>query len=177
MNFYRIRFACVDPGLRGCGVAVFHEGEVERAAYIKNPVLSGEGFGAYTAMANEVSNYLTGRSYDKLVIEHPRVYPGAAQQKGDLNDLLSVVAVGSAIAAVSVASPDYYGDIETLYPSDWKGNTPKEVMTDRIRRNLASGEVSAIEPCAASLKHNVYDAIGIGLFKLKRINQRVIHNE
>ena len=177
MNFYRTRFACIDPGLRGCGVSVFFEGEVEKAAYVKNPVETGEGFTAYTVMATAVSDYLLGHSYDKLIIEHPRVYPGSAQQKGDLNDLLSVVAVGSAIAATLVSSAYYYGDIETVYPSDWKGNTPKEVMTDRIRRALASEELSAMAPCAASLKHNVYDAIGIGLWKLKRINQRVIHNE
>lgn len=174
MNFYKTRFACVDPGLRGCGVAVLVGGVVERAAYVHNPVLSGEGFSAYMAMGRAVGDYLYGSKFDKLVIEHPRVYPGSAQQKGDLNDLLSVVAVGAAIA---VACFDFYKEVETVYPSDWKGTAPKEVMTDRIRRALTSEESSAIEPCAASLKHNVYDSIGIGLWKLKRINQRVIHND
>lgn len=173
MNYYnpQIIFACVDPGLRGCGVALFKGGELLKAAYVKNPVESGGGYEAHARLGKAVSDYLDF-SADQVIIEHPRVYPGSAQQKGDLNDLLDVVAVGAACAGWNRE-----GMTETVYPFDWKGNVPKDIMTARIRTALSSDELSRIEPCPANLKHNILDACGIGLWKLKRINQRKIHND
>lgn len=157
---------CVDPGLRGCGVAMFKGGTLIDASYVKNPVDSGRGYAAHRALGREVG-HIAALS-DRVVIEHPRVYPGSAQQKGDLNDLLDVVAVGAAIAARA-----YTSDIATVFPSDWKGQVPKETMTERIRRSLTDTERATIQKCPASLMHNVLDACGIGLHALGRLNKKV----
>jgi hypothetical protein len=166
------RMICVDPGLRGCGVAEFVEGNLTRAAYVKNPRAEGRGYAAHASMAGAIYNWVGKPVVDKFIIEHPRIYPGSAQQKGDLNDLLDVVGVGSAIAA---SFPEY--TVDSVFPSDWKGQVPKDVMTARISKAILQNERACIEKCPASLMHNLLDAVGIGLWKLSRINQRTVHHE
>ena len=163
-------FTCVDPGLRGCGVAEFRAGELVRAAYVPNP-MAGRGYEAHSALGEAVSTWVSDAS-ERIIIEHPVIYPSAAQQKGDLNDLLDVVAVGASVASGFRA---HY--IESVSPREWKGQVPKNIMTMRIASALSETERANIEKCAAGLKHNVLDAVGIGLWKLGRINQRKIHND
>lgn len=172
--YYEKHFAmlCVDPGLRGCGVAFFRAGTLIRAGYVTNPVIEGRGYAAHKMMGLAVVELYGYVGLSRLVMEHPRIYPGAAQQKGDLNDLIDVACVGAAIASNYPVT-----ETETLYPADWKGNVPKEVMTARISRAIANEERAGIEKCYASLTHNVLDAIGIGLFKLGRINKKSILND
>ena len=170
MILYRpgFRMLCVDPGLRGCGVAEFTAGNLTRAAYVKNPVLSGRGYGAHSQMARAVHEWRSSVS-EKCIIEHPRVYPGSAQQKGDPNDLLDVCAVGAAIASICEVATD------TVFPSDWKGQVPKEMMTERISKAITPEERLTIEKCPATLMHNVVDAVGIGFHALGRLNKRMVH--
>jgi len=165
-------FATVDPGLRGCGVAIFKGGNLSGALYVPNSITDGRGYNAHAAMGAEVHSYLFASITGKIIIEHPRIYPGSAQQKGDLNDLIDVACVGAAISAMFPV-----GTVETVFPADWRGQVPKEVMTERISRAISNDERRGIEKCYASLMHNVLDAIGIGLWKLGRINQKRIHNE
>jgi hypothetical protein len=161
-------FTCVDPGLRGCGVAEFEGGDLLRAAYVKNPE-AGRGYNAHEAMGSAVAEWIS-ESSERIIIEHPRIYPGAQQQKGDLNDLLDVVACGASVAASF--RTNY---IETVFPGEWKGQVPKEMMTARISRAITDAERAKIEKCPASLMHNLLDAVGLGLWKLGRLNKKVIH--
>lgn len=163
-------FSTVDPGLRGCGVAEFKGGELYRAAYIRNPVTSGRGYDAHSQLGGAVIDWISACS-ERVIIEHPIVYP-SSNNIGDPNDLLDVVAVGAAVAAGFNA-----GYIETVFPREWKGQVPKDVMTERISRAITAEERPRIEKCQASLMHNVLDAVGIGLHKLNRLNTRKIYNE
>ena len=165
------RMICVDPGLRGCGVAEFVEGNLTRAAYVKNPREYGRGYEAHRTMSRAVWNWIGSGAFERVIIEFPRIYPGSAQQKGDLNDLLDIAGVGGAIADACLTS------VEAVIPSDWKGQVPKDVMTARISKAILQNERAGIEKCPASLMHNVLDAVGIGMWKLGRINQKVIHNQ
>ena len=176
MNLYYgdgFKFICVDPGVRGCGFAQFEAGVLKHAAYIKNPTESGRGYDVYAKMAFAIGDRCLG-SYQSLIIELPRIYGGSSQQKGDPNDLLDVAGVGAAISAhlFTVVSK-----VESVLPQEWKGQVPKEVMTGRISRAITNEERNCIEKCYSSLTHNVLDAIGIGLWKLNRINARSILND
>jgi hypothetical protein len=54
-------------------------------------------------------------------------------------------------------------------PSAWKGSVPKDVMIERIKRRLSPEEHARVDlPRAKSLHHNIWDAVGIGLYHLKR---------
>lgn len=163
------RMLCIDPGLRGCGVAEFLAGNLVRAAYVKNPRDVGRGYECHRTMARAVQQWATP-AVDRVVIELPRIYPGSAQQKGDLNDLLDLTGVGGAIAASSEAV------VESVFPSDWKGQVPKDVMTERIKRACTPEERATAEKCAASLAHNMWDGVGIGLYKLSRLHKKVLHD-
>lgn len=172
-------FAAVDPGKHGCGVAVFRGSELIGARYISpglNPLHKADHFcgGSKTndnyqrahCVAFEVLWFLNGYRPTSVIVEHMRKYPGP--DKIDINDLLDVQTVAAMVAASN-------SGVESVYPPVWKGNVKKEVMTTRIRKALSSMEAELIEEYRTwpkSLDHNVYDAIGIGLWKLGRLNKR-----
>ena len=162
---------CVDPGLRGCGAALFREGHLWRASYVKNPTTEGRGYQAYATMGHAVWNWSVKtprvEPITRQIIELPRIYPHAAQQKGDPNDLIDVACVGAAIAAMFGGVPT-----ETVFPSDWKGQVPKEIMTERIKSKLSHTEMALVELVGAK-DHNTFDAVGIGLHHLGRLGKRV----
>lgn len=167
---------CIDPGLRGLGAALFLDGKLSSATYIKNPVTEGRGYDAHRQLAKAVG----AAFYPKVIvrcqmlIEHPRIYGlKGAQNDGetDPNDLLDLVGVGAAVASL-----EWLGaviPVQTVFPSEWKGNMKKKMMTERIREKLeASGEIERVLSVGAK-DHNTLDACGIGLWKLGRLNTKV----
>ncbi len=54
-----------------------------------------------------------------------------------------------------------------MKPATWKRQTPDKLVIDRIRARLTPAELEVVDrdlkPVKASLRHNVYDGIGIGL--------------
>ena len=160
----------VDPGLRGCGVAVFRLGQLVHARYVHNTASSTlRGPLAHAAMALEVRQNVTGVAPGALlVIEFPMVYP-AMNQKGDQNDILEVAGVASAVAAM--LNVRGYA-VRHYRPREWKGTIKKEVMTRRIQSRLADVETLAIVRESATLDHNTLDAVGIGLAFLGRLNEK-----
>lgn len=168
----------IDPGLRGVGAALFRpDGTLSVATYVKNPVVSGRGYSAHVALAEQIyREYLRENAVRRLVIEHPVIYPGMASRRGGENpdDLLDVVAVGAAIAGFERASDGSFGaEVVTVKPSEWKGNMPKERMTERIRAKAEQrGELSRIV-ALKSIMHNVLDAYGIGLWYFDALNVKV----
>ncbi len=164
----------VDPGIRGCGAAIFEGGVLVRAAYIKSNVATGNTAAASRGMANAVRDW-AGLSLNAIALEWPRVYAARIREgkagKADPNDLLGLCGVDGAIA---MAYP--YNLVDCFAPSEWKGQLTKEACQGRIRGRLSSVEMeilAAVTP--ASLAHNVFDAVGIGLFRLGRFDRvRVI---
>ena len=59
-----------------------------------------------------------------------------------------------------------------LKPAEWKGQVTKEISASRTLRKLSDEELQIVTggilKVPASLRHNVYDAIGIGLSYLER---------
>lgn len=164
---------CVDPGLRGCGVAEFENGKLVKAGYVKNPVKSGRGYRAYESVAWQVRQWAgPWEHFEALLIELPRIYPGSAQQKGDLNDILDLAGVGGAVAAFFDST-----FAESIFPSDWKGQVPKQKMLARIKAAILPEELPRVQQTNKSDTEDILDAIGIGLHKLGRINKKVIHND
>lgn len=157
-------FISLDPGIRGCGVAFFESGELRRACYLRNPVRHGDDLDAVAAM----SRAIFGRfPYAKSVAaERMQIY--AERSEKDPNDLIPLAGISGAVASLVGAGVWYK-------PFAWKGNIPKgEEFTRRVLSRLSITERSTVED-AGHLSHNVYDAIGIGLFHLGRFaKKRVI---
>lgn len=158
----------IDPG--NCtGVAFFLDGKLVRAYDAKPdgkldfPVPFGWGGGI--------------GSRDSLgVIELPKFY-GQERYDGDprkatatANSLIrEAVTLGRWVERLAIAGIPY----ETVEPSTWKGQVSKEGMNNRTMRALALDEVVHVPVIARSRLHNVLDAIGVGLWYLKRIGPGV----
>lgn len=164
---------CVDPGIRGCGAAIFLGGSLLKAAYVPAGP-DGDGVvGRAVQSARAVVVWIGQQNLDwgpswngypiRLVIEWPQVYR-AGRGRGDPNDLLGLAAVDGALAAICL---DY--KVVTYLPREWKGQVPKDVMVERIKSRLTPEELTRVELPAKSLQHNVYDAIGLGLKDLGRL--------
>lgn len=154
----------VDCGVRGCGVAVFSDGLLARATYVKNPLHRGQSATSAIAMARAVRLYcVAGVPLDVLAIETMKIYP-ADEQKGNQNDLLGVQLVAGAITGILNAR-----ETISYIPQEWKGTIDADVCTDRIKSRLTIVEKAAVES-VGELDHNTYDGIGIGLKYLGRFD-------
>lgn len=148
----------VDPGVKGCGVAVWDSGILQHAAYVRR-----YGDTRCTSMSDTIAGFIPVWKLGGLIIEMPRVYQGA-KQKGDPNDLIELAAVVGAICSEFTGYPT-----TILYPQDWKRQIPKPekgkeyIVETRVRKRLLDEELARIKlPRAAKLKLDVWDAIGIG---------------
>lgn len=156
---------CVDPGLRGCGVACFDDGtgELSWAGYVKNPNKKDRGPRAHYEMASAVANMLHRSDFDaQLVVEFPVIYPGVSEI--DPNDLVDLAGVDGALAAHMIRPET----VRHVTPREWKGQVPKKIMNRRVLSKLSDIEKSRIEKVGAK-DHNTLDAIGIGLHMLGRL--------
>lgn len=166
----------MDPGLRGCGVAVFHGDSLRFATYAKNPERIGSGYNEFYEMANEawrlVSHELPCHfSAVVCVVEMPVVYPGS-KKGNDPNDLLALTGVGGAFVSIvqyaltgAISTPI---SVKTVKPAEWKGQVPKQIMNERVQKKLSKEELGKVVSVGA-LDHNTWDAVGIGLFALGRL--------
>jgi len=178
-----VRVVAVDPGTRQCGVAVFDSGRLLRAALIR---AGGRHEGDATAdelvhLARLVATWAVERDPDydwrtdrerdlvpgELVVEQMVSRGSAAQRKGDQNDLIQLTLVSGLIAGILVQRAG--ARLYRYKPEQWKGTIPKPkrgeeyIVKKRVTSRLDAAELAAIVPCPASLEHNVFDAVGIGL--------------
>ena len=156
----------VDPGKKHAAAAVWSSGGLLRGAvYVtgKGAVNTGD------SLVEGLESYFPDNYVLEIAIECMQVYtPG--KSKGDPNDLIQVaIMVGAFCGFIGAHSPP------TIYPpADWKGQAPKGVMQERIlevlsieeRENLGKGLTGH-----STKDHNIYDAVGIGLFHLRRIGK------
>ncbi len=166
----------VDPGIRGCGVALFDGGKLVRAAYVKSPAKTGNNAAACVSMGLAVYSWTDRTAPDALALEWPQVYASRIREgssKADPNDLLALCGVDSVIAALY----DLPTAMVTCFaPAEWKGQMSKEACQGRIIGRLSAAELEIVMSVSPpSLRHNVFDAVGIGLFRLGRFDRvRVI---
>jgi hypothetical protein len=156
--------AAVDPGLRGCGISVWHNATLTRAEYVKNPLTTGHGVAETAAMSRAVLERLPSH-LDYLAVEFPQVYQ---KSRGDPNDLLPLAAVLGGIATGNVS-----GQVQTYLPRQWKGTVNPDHLIRAVQNMLSAYELTGVVLPCASLAHNVWDSVGIGLFFHKRLTTRV----
>lgn len=160
----------VDPGVRACGCAVWHEGQLQRAALVRNPFTRGQDAAAALAMGDAVLEWWgMGRRAlgHELAIECPRVYE-ATFQKGDQNTSiipLSLV-VGAVTGALGLKTHQFF-------PRDWKGTCDADrVLIPLVQSRISPAERARVQLPSESLAHNVWDGVGVGLKLLGRLEPR-----
>lgn len=194
-------YLAIDPGIRGCGVALgksnSDRGELKAATYVRNPVTKGNDVAACMSMAAAVYDWVMPEAVkaggactpEVLIFEWPRAYQ-PAKQSGDQNDLLPLTAVNGAIAGLvtgrhlvgcSFRSDDTTHsslenlEIVTVKPEAWKGQLKKGVMSARVLGRLSDEEQTRIVCRLASMRHNVLDACGLLLHHLGRLERRRVY--
>lgn len=148
------RLVAVDPDKRGFAYSIWEGGQFIDAGLYRRDDCSPFW----------ISRKLSDMEPTLLVCEKPRAYPGQAA-KGDPNDLIDLSqTVGACLASCNASF--------TVYPSDWKGQLPKEVHHARLQKHpLWSARAGlCVGLVSAGLRHNVLDAIGIGVWVLDPAN-------
>lgn len=171
----------VDPGIRGCGCAVFDGGKLVKAAYVPNLVEEGNRACEAASMAAGVERWFRGLfdpawfKLDALALEWPHIYAKRIREgktKEDPNDLLALCGVQASIATLLEEAETY-----SYLPAEWKGQMKKEPCHQRIADRLAVPEQNVLilaSDEAGSLSHNIWDAVGIGLFHLGRFDKKKV---
>lgn len=155
------RVLAIDPGVVS-GFALFEDGELacaweEEHRNLLDVNIASELTRCYVLDSDQYSTVL-----DDVVIEYPQIYP-IKNWKGDPNDLIQVgVIVGQYIANLVLKWIVY--NIYQPKARAWKGQVPKFVMNKRTLEKLTPAERKRI----IKKSEHVLDAIGIGLWHLKR---------
>jgi len=143
------RLLAIDPGSKSAGYALFVGTRLSVAGYMQG------------ADAAEVAHALQELPpVDEIVIEVPQIYVGA-KQKGRQADLIAV-----AFAAGCYRGAFLSAALTQYLPARWKGQLPKDVVEARVKENLGADIEKVILPKNKALRHNVFDAVGIGLFHI-----------
>jgi len=172
------QIVAVDPGLNACGVSIFNEaGRLEFAELVDNERTAAVDLPTrWEGAALSICAYVARCSSQyphvdrTLVVEMPKIYP-AARQVGDQNDLMNLVGV---VASISITV--MHVGRRLIYPRDWKGTIDADEMIERrIKPRLSETEHRRVSlPTAKSLQHNVWDAVGIGLHVVGRLEPRKV---
>ncbi len=100
-----------------------------------------------------------------VYIELPQIYSNGKARPQDLVTL--AVRVGEVKAKAEARGCR----VELVWPHEWKGSLSKDIMGKRILSKLDNLELEIFNrvKCAKTKRHNIEDAIGIGLHVLGRL--------
>lgn len=153
----------IDPGRKALAWAVWFNGRLVDLGLCRAPKTQ-RSF-TQPAINHMASNSLTTiprHAYTLGAIERMRHYPGV--EKSNPNDLLDLQAIGALVMGQLVKPQN----VLYFYPQEWQGGAcpPAGVMA-WVHKRLTLEEqrvfVNACEVYPKDLRHNLYDASGIGL--------------
>lgn len=158
-----MNLGAIDPGLRYPAAARFENGKLVRASRVKIPtkLATLERGQRCLEVAKLIRDYLG--SCDELVTEWPRTY---RRMKGDPADLFPLAGVGMAVAGMMLVpvtaptAPEWIGSI----PKNEKGDPLESPRGHRVWSILDDAEKAVVV-----LSHDAIDAVGLGLFRLGRL--------
>jgi hypothetical protein len=153
----------IDPGIHIAGLAIWQDAELIGAHLVRTEKDAG-GWVKTSELVEEAIRELYV-PIDVIVIEKPQVYT-QRKLKGDPNDLIDLACATGAIARGLMARN--HAELFVIKPHRWKGQTPKNISVKRSEAALEPQEKARVElPKARRLSHNIWDAIGIGLYWLR----------
>jgi hypothetical protein len=161
------KYVSIDPGKHACSIACWQDCQLVYAGLIENPFkyASRQRADRWGDLGRNVARiiriYLGEFDSISLIVEVPQIYPGP--RKEDPNDLIDLAGVLGAIIGASEAHV-----VWSPLPKDWKGQLPKEVTKLRVDQKLTGPEKERIAWPLERLRHNVYDAVHLGIVYLER---------
>lgn len=159
----------IDPGVRYAGVALFQGAVLLQGCKVKSPkdllALKDTGHNA-TLLANTVRDWVVEKLQNIDASETHVVVEGQQTRtygKGDPQVLVQL-ALTSGILLGKLSALRCVTQTVYVPPTSWKGSLEKSMMLNRIRNNLSPAELLRTKTDKDTL-----DAVGIGLWYLKRI--------
>ena len=100
-----------------------------------------------------------------ITVEYPEQY---AQTPAPRSSVQGLACTGGGIVCMLKREDN---KVEFVLPKEWKKQVPKDIMLERIVNRLSDSEKAILESkrLIKSKKHNVVDAIGLGLYKIGRL--------
>ena len=154
-----MKLVAIDLGKIKAGVAVFDEqGALLGARTVRIEAKTDVYVPEDMAVAMvEAARGLGGVERMQFIVEKPQKYKDKRNRHKDLDDLLAVEKM------LRLACRRAKVPFKALRPAAWKGQVPKHIHATRIRALLTEEEGKKMPE-----EHDAVDAVGIGLFVLKR---------
>ena len=151
------RFLSIDPGLSCTGVAAWNGGRLTYIGLIKtnahSPLNTRIRDSAQKVAAIASTYGCETRYCERMQFRH-------GNNKGDPQILIDLNLLAGALGT------------HWITPNEWKGTLPREIEQHRTRALLEADELALLEAVKpASLAHNAWSAVGIGLHVLRRNEQ------
>lgn len=155
-----MRLLAIDPGAHSLGWASFQDGLLMSAGW------AGDQTPSAIARLKPFQ-----RPTDLIVVEVPQVY--VARSGAPPGDLVDVAVMAGLVIGLAVSKGAEI--VQTPRPAEWKGQVPKAVLHSRLWSLLSAVEEASLRAdlsaVATSKRHNVLDAVGIGLWALRRMER------
>lgn len=113
-----------------------------------------------------LSSFVQVPLVERVVIERPHSHKTKAPVKDIITLALRAGEWGGRLRQIFGIEPEY------IEPATWKGSTPKEISQSRTWAKLDPDERAVLDKAgsgvAPSKRHNIVDAVGIGLWAVGR---------
>lgn len=163
------RFITIDPGLQASGVALWFSGALADVKLVRCPKGS-KGIqdrvemqaASVLALASSWHSLFPLNGAEKILVVCERMFHRHYRgNRVDPNDLINLNLLSGRLGT-------HY-----ILPSEWKGSVPREVEQDHSRYALLPCELAKVDSVKpASLRKEVWSAVGIGLSILGRAHQK-----
>lgn len=151
---------CLDPGTKAAGIAIFEDDGRLHTAWLAEGEQWHETADSVLTTMHDLK--INASSINTVVLERMQVYQ-------DMPIPPAVLITLSLMAGrVTGRFAQWAGKPVEYEPKTWKKQVPKPIKLKRIQNSLQETEKKRIKlPKRAALAHNVWDAVGIGLYHLR----------
>lgn len=151
----------IDPGYRYFGYSIFGGKKILKAGLSK--ALESDAWDRWTGQPpsfTEIAELILNTEWEvrHAIIEFPKVHR-------DTPNAESIVRLAAACGAYTSLLQAAGFFTEWVEPRSWKGTVPKDIMYKRILAKIPESQYVNIDRIH---DHNVIDAVGIGLWKIKK---------
>jgi len=161
-----MRTLSIDVGTRTTGWAYFVDDELKYFGFIKpRDFRNDASCDAEVAFlrAQDVFDALCDYKVDEVILEQPHHHRNTPNHE----NIRVLVQFTQALYTLFYLDAANGAKVHAYLPSEWKGTVPKQVTQRRVQEFLTESQQKTIDSYSKNVQHDVYDAIGIGKFRIK----------
>lgn len=144
-------------------MAQWREGSLARALLLGDPRAPSLALAHDAVICGMREVLAAGPPPELVIVELPQVYQA---RRTDPSDLIQLAVL---VGRVMEVARETGAPVALVLPAEWKGQAPKQIVCARAEEALTEEERGRVDPCRGTLRHNVLDAVGMGLARLGRL--------